>query len=307
MDSPKIIELKYLRHLLKETKAFLLSRTNTPELSLNMLPKFNELIWGIQRKALTVIGARTSEGKSALAVQIAYDLAIQQKTVLFLSLETTVEKMAVRLFCLHNRYHNVKALRGGLKEDLSPWNKFEAEIGVLPLIINDMIGRTWEEIDQVLSTTKLKPDVVIVDYIQTIADREGRTKLDMINEYIRHFREMAIRNEFAGILCSQLNRTTTDDKSREPQLHQLKGSGFLEEHADLVLLLSWPWKHLKQNASQKASYEQFHKFNIYVAKNKDGQTGYMHFKFTPEFYLFEDWSDLPPQEKEQIQQPVWRD
>ena len=181
------------------------------------------LFGGIQRKCLTVIGARTSEGKSTLAVQIAYDLAVQGKTVLFLSLETTIEKIGARLFCLHNRYNNTKAFRGGVVGEPQQWDKFEADLKELPLIINDMLGRSWEEIDKVITDCQLKPDVVIVDYIQTIANRDGQNKLETINEYIRRFRELAIRNDFAAILCSQVNRTIADEKVKEPQLHQLKG------------------------------------------------------------------------------------
>ena len=231
---------------------------------LKTLPELSEFVWGIQRKCLTIIGARTSEGKSTLAMQIAYDLAIQEKTVLFLSLETTVEKMGARLFCLHNKYNNSRAFRGGVITEPLEWDRFEAEIGKIPLIINDMLGKSWEDIDRVIRECKLQPDCVIVDYIQTIANRDGMNKLDTINEYIRRFREMAIRHNFAGIICSQVNRTMADEKNKEPQLHQLKSSGFLEEHADVVYLLSWPYKYLKPVDGKVASYDQFHKFIVYI-------------------------------------------
>ena len=68
-------------------------------------------------------------------------------------------------------------------------------------------------------------------------------------------------------------------------------SGFLEEHADVVYLLSWPFKALKQVEGKVLTLEQLHKFIVYVAKNKDGQTGYRKLKFTPEYYLFEDWNE----------------
>lgn len=283
--------MKYLRHSLPEIKQFLFSRGSTPDLPLTTIPIFSDFVWGIQRKCLTIIGARTSEGKSTLALQIAYDLAAQNKTVLFLSLETTVEKMGARLFCLHNRYNNVKAFRGGVVNDPYLWSKFESEISEIPLIINDMLGKSWEDIDRVIRDCDLKPDVVIVDYIQTISNRDGMNKLDTINEYIRRFREMSIRHDFAGIICSQVNRSIADDKAQGPQLHQLKSSGFLEEHADVVYLLSWPFKNLQPADGKVATYEQIHKFIAYVAKNKDGQTGYRKLKFTPEYYLFEDWRD----------------
>lgn len=261
------------------------------------MPLLNEFLWGIQRKCLTIIGARTSEGKSTLALQTAYDLAMQNHTVLFLSLETTVEKMGARLFCLHSKYNNIKAFRGGVPNESHMWEKFVSDVSGIPLIINDMLGKSWEDIDKVIRDCQLKPDVVIVDYIQTISNAQGMNKLDTINEYIRRFREMAIRHDFAGIICSQVNRSMADEVKQGPQLHQLKSSGFLEEHADVVLLLSWPFKNLTNSDGKIMTYEQIHKFNVYVAKNKDGQTGYRKLKFTPEYYLFEDWIDLPKESR----------
>lgn len=304
----RIAHVKFLRHQLPEIKKYLFSRGKTPDLPLKLTPLLSEFMWGITRKALTVIGARTSEGKSTLAMQIAYDLAIQGKTVLLLSLETTVEKMGARLFCLHNKFNNTKAFRGGLQDDPQAWDKFEREIAGIPLVINDMLGKTWEDIEQVLKDTKLGPDAVIVDYIQTIATQDGKNKLDTMNEYIRQFREMAIRNDFAGVVCSQINRTMADEKTKEPQLHQLKGSGFLEEHADVVILLSWPYKYLKHSEGKVYTQEQFHRFYAYVAKNKDGQTGYQKLKFTPDYYLFEDWIEQPKEVRSVKEQDLnWQD
>ena len=106
-------------------------------------------------------------------------------------------------------------------------------------------------------------------------------------------------------ICSQVNRTMADEKNKEPQLHQLKSSGFLEEHADVVYLLSWPYKYLKPVDGKVASYDQFHKFIVYIAKNKDGQTGYRKLKFTPEYYLFEDW--VEPEKHKVLSDHNWQD
>ena len=276
--TPEITQVKYLRHIIPQIKEFLLSRNNKPELSLNTMTELNEFMFGIPKRCLTVIGARTSHGKSAMATQIAFDLADQGHTVLFLSLETTLEKIGARLFCYQQRFQNVKAFRGGIHEELGRLAAFEQGVKDVPLIINDMLGRTWQDIDKLLTTTALKPDVVIIDYIQTIANLGGKNTLELINEYIRKFREMAVRNNFAGIVCSQINRTVNDDGNKVPQAHQLKSSGFLEEHADLLLLLHWPYKYSDQ--------KDINHFQVFIAKNKDGQTGYLNLKFEPQFYAF---------------------
>lgn len=273
------MEIKYIRHLLPEAKEYLLSRGEEPDLPLKTLPKFNDFVFGVPRKALTVIGARTSEGKSSFATQIAYDLAMQDKTVLFLSLEMSNDKVMTRLLCHSQRFNNIKAFRGGLKKEMGVWDRFSASIQDKPLIINDMLGKQWEDIDEIVETTDIHPACIIVDYIQTIAKQIGKNQLDIINEYIRHFREMAIRRDFAGIICSQINRSAQDSDNPRPRLHHLKSSGFLEEHADMVFLLSYPYK---------TGHKDKNKFTVYVDKNRDGQTGYIDLNFLPEYYLFED-------------------
>jgi len=276
-NTKEITEVKYLRHLIPEIREFLLSRNKKPDLEITTIPDLNEKIWGIPRKAMTVIGARTSQGKSALATQVAFDLADQGHTVLFLSLEMTVEKIGARLFCYQQRFDNIRAFRGAVADDIGKLDSFEHGVKNVPLIINDMLGKTWQDIDELLSTTDLKPDVVIVDYIQSIANK-GKNQLENINEYIRHFREMAIRKNFAGIICSQINRTVHEDKTVEPQPHQLKSSGFIEEHADLILLLHWPHKY--------AEKKDISHYKVFIAKNRDGSTGYVDLKFEPQFYAF---------------------
>ncbi len=285
--------MKYLRHQLAGIKSFLFSRGKTPDIPLKTMPKLSEFIWGLQRQCMTVIAARPSEGKSSLAAQLAYDVSMQGFTCLFLSLETTEDKMGARLFCLHNRYNNTKAFRGGLIDNPEEWDRFEREVANMPLIINDMIGKSWEDIDMLIESTQLKPDVVIVDYIQTIANKDGQNKKETIDEYIRHFRELSIRHNFAGVICSQMNRGQAEEKNPQPQMHHMKGTGFLEEHADVCIMLSWPYKNLKQTEGKIHTEEQFHKFYLYVAKNKDGQTGLQKLKYIPDNYRFEDWVDPP--------------
>lgn len=243
------------------------------------MPEFNDFIFGLRKKEFVVIGARTSEGKSTFASQLAFDFASQGKMVLFLSLEMTVEKIVARMFCYQQRFDNAKVFRGGVKLRPTAVDAFEAAVKGLPMVITDMLGKNWQDIDELIGSTDLKPAVVILDYIQTIARDDKKSRLDEINEYIRHFREMCIRRNFCGILCSQINRTGQETNDKRPQAHQLKSSGFLEEHADVVILLSWPHKY---------GHKNINKFTAFVAKNKDGQTGYIDLKFEPQFYAFSD-------------------
>lgn len=281
--------------IVDEVHEILLARSQNPELPITSLPSLNKKIWGLRRARLTIIGARPSHGKSAFALQIAIDQAKQNKAVLYLSLEMTKDEIIERLICNNQHIDNFQLLIGNAKDYEIQISDFKNDIRELRLAVSDCIGKTWEEINDYLENLTVKPDVVILDYLQAVK-KSSRIEKDSLDEYIRNFREMAIRNNFAGILCSQINRSTSDpnQKDKNPQLHQLKGTGVLEEHADVIILLYWPYKNGGQNINH---------FQIEVAKNRNGRTGFINLKFTPEFYLFED---VDPQTSTQ-QNIDWQD
>lgn len=274
----KIINIGHLfEPLLEEIK----KRTGAPEIQITNLPTLNDMIWGVRKRKLTIIGARPSHGKSAFAVQICLDIVKQNKSVIFFSLEMENLECAERLIAYELKIHNKTIQRGDISNDYNRINQFAESIKSKKFFISDCIGRTWQQIADVIE--KLRkidkvPDVIVLDYIQNTKG-EGNAK-EAMDEYIRKFREMAIRYNFAGILCSQINRASQDGEEKAPMLHQLKGSGFIEEHADIVLLLHWPYKY-------DCSKDKYH-FEINVAKNKLGDTGWINVKYEPEFFKFSE-------------------
>lgn len=261
------------KELLEELKR----RKDTPELGLESLPILNKKIWGIRRGRLTLIAARTSQGKSAFSLQIGYDLAQQGHEVLFLSLEMTNCEMVERLFCNACHINNYDLLTGKYLIYQNDYEQFLKELKDMPFIFSDCIGKTWREIDSLLTKMTKCPKVIILDYIQAVKDAQK----EYLDDYIKNIREVAIRHNVAVILCSQINRTSQDSKDKQPGLHQLKGTGVLEEQADVAILLHWPYKY--DNTKPKGEY------HLLVEKNRSGATGYIKLKYSPEFYSFEDY------------------
>jgi replicative DNA helicase len=263
-------------------------RAKEPRLSISSLPLFNHKIWGL-KEGLTLIGARTSQGKSALALQIAYDLADQAIPVLFLSLEMTVEALIERLFCNVMCVNNYNVLTGKFKEDpemQTKWRTFNNISSKIPLLITCGIGKSFQEINELIKIMEPKPKVIILDYVQAIATRSGQGR-EIINEYIRYFRQLAIEQKFAGILCSQVNRGATENTGNEPRLYQLKETGVLEEHADTVLLLHWPNFYIQDPLKEN-------EFKIIIAKQRNGRTGEHIVVYKPEYYKFTEKNASKP-------------
>ena len=267
-------------------------RGEYPDLPLKTMPDLNLKLWGIHKRKLCVIGARTSNGKSVMAINIAYDIATQGKNVLFLSLEMPIYKIIERLFCLDQEVNNIELLKNGYNKNEEIRRKFldfRDKYDKAKMVISDCIGKDWNFVDEALTKFKVKPDLIVLDHIQEI--RGSGQQKSAIDEHISKMRESAIRNNFALVVCSQVNRIAqTDKEDKEPQLHHLKATGFLEEAADQCLLLHWPWHYDNEKVKNEIL--------INVAKNRDGMTGRIKMSFTPEYYRIRDFAKTEQKEKE---------
>lgn len=252
------------------------SRTGVPKLPISSLPTLSKMIHGLPPGKMTVIGARTSMGKTAFAMQLMIDFITIGASVLYIGFEMQPEEMLERMFCNRYRISNLELARGsvvGLDKELGDFKKWQEN---LQLVFTDDFAKDWTELETFLEALPLgaKPDVVVVDFIQAIQHTNEHDKR-FIDDYIRAFKMMSLRNDFAGIVVSQINRTSPEAKNKEPQLHQLKGSGFLEEHADMVFLLDWKDKTKPE-------------FVINVAKNRSGPTGWINAHYISNQYRFEE-------------------
>lgn len=267
----------------------LLSRGEAPEIPITTLPTLNKKLWGLRKGEVTIVGARTSQGKSSVISQLAWDFATGGKKVLFLSIEMPIKRVIERLFCMVCRIDNYEMLKGRFKyEEKYPkeWATFKNLMEKHRIVFCDYIGKSWSEVENLINTFQSKPDVVIIDHVHHIhVDKKGLNEKQTLDDYLENFRTLTIRYNFSGILCAQVNRTSQEEREGEPQLHHLKSTGKLEEIADNVLLLWWP--HHSNDKKDRNRYQ------INIAKCRYGATGRIDIKFEPEYYFF---SDLSPEE-----------
>ena len=274
-----------ISHCLEDVKQILTDRSKEQDMEITSLPILSRKIWGIQRRRLYVVGARTGIGKSAFAVQCAYDVAKQGKKVLFLSLESTVSEMVERIFCNRYEIDNFDLTCGHFEKYQKEWIEFEKELTGLKFIISDSIGRTMPEIKSLLEKMDDKPDLLVIDYIQMI---KGLTKQknEDIAEFVKDLRIMAVKNNMAVWLVSQVNRE--GGQGEMPTLAQLKGSGVLEEHPDVVFLLH----------SKSDDLGDIKNYYFYVAKNRNGRVGNVKMNYCGKHYKFRDEHALVVSKKE---------
>jgi replicative DNA helicase len=282
-----IRNLKSALDLIPATQSELEARADKPELSISSLPDLNFKIWGLKPKGLTIIGGRTSQGKSSLALQMAYDLADQGNEVVFLSLEMTVESLLERLFCNLLHIDNNKLQRGVFKvEYQNQWQTFKKMLNI-PLKLSSGLGKTLEDINVMVQLLNPKPKAIFIDHIQGI--RKGYNERRDMDDYLLEFNELCITNNIAGVVVSQNSRKVFDDESKEPTLANLKGTGVLEELATTVLLVFWP--HFYNENLDRNIYK------IIIAKQRNGRTGYHLVNYIPENYRF---TELTLEQKENL-------
>jgi len=277
------LKIRERRDLLVGLENDLTNRGTVPEVGLTTLPRLNAKLWGFP-KGLTVVGSRTSHGKTSFVTQLALDFGIQGINTMYLSLEDTEESLVERMFCNKYKINNFSLLRGEFNYSDSiklGWESFKKEFIDWKLKITCGIGKTMGEVNEYINRMPSKPKVVILDYIQMT--RAGKHERESLSEYIREFRELMLVNNIRGIMCSQINRESEKhgQPSKKPTLDKLKGTGSLEENAELVLLCYWDYFY-SNNEENKHNYE------ILIAKNKKGPTGFYSLLYFPEHYRFEE-------------------
>ena len=278
-----IAELKSVKSWSSGVKEELLKRGDSPEFPITSLPLLNYKLWGL-RKGLTIVASRTSQGKSSLILQICYDMAKQNIPTALFSLEDDVPTIIEKLFCQQKRVDNFSLIKGDFAFSQGLQEQWEEFVNEMPksLILTCGIGLTFEEINYMVEALEPKPKVMVVDYVQVIK-ASSKSERENLNEYIRQFRAICIKNGIVGILASQMNRMAGGEMGII-SLENLKGTGVLEENSEVVILLNWDY-FLNRKEDKRNEY------TVIIAKNKRGRTGKHIINFFPEYYRFEEKSE----------------
>ncbi len=251
-------------------------RTGVPEIQITTLPRLSYNLFGLKRKEFTVLAGRPSNGKSAIALQMAYDVAKQGFRVYFFSREMSEESLIERLFCnlamVNNRDMLYKPMNFKHK-----FIEFKELLKDTKLVITDSIGVNIEDLYQGIEDLP-QADMIVLDFIQTV--RGFGKRREMLDDYIYKFKEICNEKNMVGLMVSQINRSSEQTEGKRPQLYQLKETGALEEAADNALLVFWEHHY---DASKP-----FNNYEITIAKQRNGATGKMNIKFFPQFCRFEE-------------------
>jgi len=242
----------------------------------------------VHKKQLLVVGARTSMGKSCFAMHLARQVSdVAERRVIYFTLEMSKEQILERLLTNHCQIDNLNLQRGLAKDEfLAAEKTFKDYIEDLKLLIDDVNGYDFNKMCEVCDV--IKPDFVIIDYIQMVSAKGRKSKLEAIEEYVRGIKQKACEMNFGVILLSQLNRAGA---GVEADLIHLKHSGTLEEHPDTVLLVSWEPIPPDEEKDIKGDPNRYF---VTVKKQRHGIVGgKIEVKFLPQYSRFEDGKPIP--------------
>jgi len=249
--------------------------------------QLDNLTSGLQPSELIILAARPSIGKTALALNIAENVALNAKEpAAIFSLEMSKESLLLRLLASHARINAHKFRTGRLSRD--DWRKMTESLGSLaeaPLWIDDSGSITVVEIGA--KARRLKRDkglsLVVVDYLQLVSAR-GRfgNRNEEVTSITRGLKGLAKELKVPLLVLSQLTRAP-EREDRRPQLADLRESGAIEQDSDVVMFI-----HRPKAYSTEETPEERAKAEIIIAKQRNGPTDRVHFVFLSAFTRFEE-------------------
>ena len=255
----------------------------------------DELLGGLQRSDLIILGARPAMGKSSLMLNMSLSAAQAGATVGVFSLEMSREQLALRILAADAEIDSHR-LRLGLYTEAEEQRIIDSigRLSELPVYIDDTPLQAMAEMRAKGRRLSMERglDLLVVDYLQLIQGR-GRgqnNRVQEISEISRELKGMARDLNIGLVACSQLSRGVEQRAEHRPQLSDLRDSGSIEQDADVVMFI-----HREDMYFTEEDWEQHFPSRQYprnlaeiiVAKHRNGPTGSVSLYFRDNLVRFE--------------------
>jgi replicative DNA helicase len=246
----------------------------------------DNLTAGFQPSDLIILAARPSMGKTALALNFAYNAAYDhQKSVAFFSLEMAKEQLVRRLLSAVGEVDSSNLRRAFLSNQ--EWAKLQEAAGKLldcPIYVDDTPAATALDIRAKSRRLKAegKLDMVIIDYLQLMRGRADIPSREQeISEISRNLKALAKELKVPVIALSQLNRRVEERPNKRPQLADLRESGAIEQDADVILFI-YRDEFYKEDSPKKGIAE------VIIGKQRNGPMGKLELAYREKFTRFDN-------------------
>lgn len=250
----------------------------------------DKILCGLQDGEMILLAARPSQGKTALGLSIARHAVCKLGLpVLFVSLEQSRTELAERLLCAAASVDSHRLRKGTLTGEEMDALSSAAETlqGNGRLHIDDHACQGMTRIGANARRLKARHGIrlLVIDYLQLIEPEDKKTaRHEQLETISRRLKHLARELNIPVVALAQLNREVEGRQSRRPQLSDLKGSGALEQDADVVLLL-----HKERECGTTDLIE------VIIAKQRNGPTGMATLAFSKPYVRFDNyaWQETP--------------
>ncbi len=275
------------------------------------LDDLDRMMGGLQSSDLIILAGRPGMGKTALATNIAYNIARSWRgevrpdghtvtanggIVGFFSLEMSAEQLATRIIAEQTGIPSSQIRRGGISEaDFERIKDHTIELQNLPFYVDETGGLSIAQLAARARRLKRQRglDVIVIDYVQLLSGstrRSSENRVQEITEITTKLKALAKELNVPVLALSQLSRQVESRDDKRPQLSDLRESGSIEQDADVVLFVyREEYYHLMRKpldsngekfAEWMADADKVHgKAEVIIGKQRHGPTGTIELQF----------------------------
>lgn len=238
-------------------------------------PDMDGILAGFQKSDLIILAARPSIGKTTLALDLARQIAVQQKLpVGIFSLEMSSDQLIDRMLAAQSGVDLWRLRTGNLKTGAGDddFQRIGEAMGILseaPIFIDDSGSANVMEMRTMARRLQSEHNVglIIIDYLQLMEGRSGGdNRVNEISEISRALKQLARELNIPIIALSQLSRAVESRSPQIPKLSDLRESGSIEQDADIVMFL-YREDREKPDTPNKNIVE------VHISKHRNGPIG----------------------------------
>jgi replicative DNA helicase len=271
---------------------------------------------GLQRSDLIVLAGRPAMGKTALATNIAYNIARAYSYELapdgthkttnggivgFFSCEMSADQLATRIIAERTGIPSNLIRRGGISEaDFDKIRDHAIELQSLPFYVDETGGLSISQLTARARRLKRQKglDMLVIDYIQLLqgSGRRSDNRVQEVTEITTSLKALAKELNVPVVALSQLSRQVESRDDKRPQLSDLRESGSIEQDADVVIFVYREEYYLKNKQPREGTEEflawqqdmerAYGKAEVIIGKQRHGPTGTVELAFEGEYTRF---------------------
>ncbi len=275
------------------------------------LDDLDRMMGGLQKSDLIILAGRPGMGKTALATNVAYNVAqawrgevkpdghtvtVNGGVVGFFSLEMSAEQLATRIISEQTAIPSNQIRRGNITEsDFEKIKDYSIELQNLPLYVDETGGLSVAQLAARARRLKRQRglDLLVIDYLQLLSGstkRSSENRVQEITEITTKLKALAKELNVPILALSQLSRQVESRDDKRPQLSDLRESGSIEQDADVVLfvyreeyyhVMRKPLESEREKfAAWLADSDKYHgKAEVIIGKQRHGPTGTVELQF----------------------------